>query len=99
MEIAVVGSEDFVVGFRLAGIKKVFGVPPEKLQETIDRLMDEEDIGILAVHTKDFDGLPQQLKDKMMGSVDPVVIPVGEEEGDIRDKVRRAMGIDLYRSK
>ena len=99
MEIAVVGSEDFVVGFRLAGIKKVFGVPPEKLQETIDRLMGEEDIGILAVHTKDFDGLPQQLKDKMMGSVDPVVIPVGEEEGDIRDKVRRAMGIDLYRSK
>ncbi|HIH00992.1 TPA: V-type ATP synthase subunit F [Thermoplasmata archaeon] len=99
MEIAVVGSEDFVVGFRLAGIKKVYGVPPEKLQETIASLMEQEDIGILAVHTKDLDSLPQHLKDKMMGSVDPVVIPVGEEEGDIRDKVRRAMGIDLYKTK
>jgi hypothetical protein len=35
----------------------------------------------------------------MMESVDPVVIPVGIEEGDMRDKVRRAMGIDLYKSK
>jgi V/A-type H+-transporting ATPase subunit F len=99
MEIAVVGSEDFVIGFRLAGIKKVYGVPPEKLQETIVSLMEEEDIGILAVHTTDLERLPQHLKDKMIGSVDPVVIPVGEEEGDIRDKVRRAMGIDLYKTK
>jgi len=99
MEIAVVGSEEFVVGFRLAGIKKVHGVPPEKLEETIVSLMDEKDIGILAVHTKDLERLPQHLRDRMMGSVDPVVIPVGEEEGDIRDKVRRAMGIDLYKGK
>ncbi len=99
MEIAVVGSEDFVVGFRLAGIKKVYGVPPEKLQETIVSLMEQRDIGILAVHTTDLEQLPQHLKDRMMGSVDPVVIPVGEEEGDIRDKVRRAMGIDLYKTK
>ncbi|MGD9962413.1 MAG: V-type ATP synthase subunit F [Thermoplasmata archaeon] len=99
MEIAVVGSEEFVVGFRLAGIKKVYGVPPERLQETITRLVQERGVGILAVHTKDLEGLPQQLRDRLMASVEPVVIPVGEEEGDIRDKVRRAMGIDLYKSK
>lgn len=99
MEIAVVGSEEFVVGFRLAGIKKVYGVPPEKLQETITRLVQERSVGILAVHTKDLEQLPQQLRDRLMASVEPVVIPVGEEEGDIRDKVRRAMGIDLYKSK
>lgn len=99
MEIAVVGSEDFVVGFRLAGIKKVYGVPPEKLQETIMQLVQEKGVGILAVHTKDLESLPQQLRDRLMASVEPVVIPVGAEEGDIRDKVRRAMGIDLYKSK
>lgn len=99
MEIAVVGSEEFVVGFRLAGIKKVYGVPPEKLQETITRLVQERSVGILAVHSKDLEQLPQQLRDRLMASVEPVVIPVGEDEGDIRDKVRRAMGIDLYKSK
>jgi len=99
MEIAVVGSEEFVVGFRLAGIKKVYGVKPDELQETVLQLVQEKEVGILALHTKDLERLPQHLRDKLMASVEPVVIPVGEEEGDIRDKVRRAMGIDLYKSK
>lgn len=99
MEIAVVGSEEFVVGFRLAGVRRVYGITPDKLQETVVKLMDEVDVGILAVHTKDLERLPLQLRTRMMASVDPVVIPVGEEEGDMRDKVRRAIGIDLYKSK
>jgi V/A-type H+-transporting ATPase subunit F len=99
MEIAVVGSEEFVVGFRLAGIKRVYGVMPDRLLETIVKVMDEPEVGILAVHQDDLQKLPPQLRAKMMESVDPVVIPVGLEEGDMRDKVRRAMGIDLYKSK
>ena len=95
----MVGSEEFVVGFRLAGIRKVYAVSPDKLLEKIVQVMDEPEVGILAVHTQDLERLPPQLRAKMMDSVDPVVIPVGLEEGDMRDKVRRAMGIDLYRSK
>ena len=98
MDIAVVGSDEFVVGFRLAGIRKVYGVSPDELPQTIEALMADESVGILAVHTRDLEELPQQLRDKMISSVDPVVIPVGVEEGDIRDKVRRAMGIDLYKT-
>jgi len=98
MEIAVVGSEEFVTGFRLAGIRKVISATDDDLLSTIVKVMDEADVGILAVHTKDLERLPPQLRAKMMESVDPVVIPVGEEESDIRDKVRRAIGIDLYRS-
>ncbi|OGS55420.1 MAG: V-type ATP synthase subunit F [Euryarchaeota archaeon RBG_19FT_COMBO_56_21] len=99
MQIAVVGTEEFVTGFRLAGIRKVYAVTPDKLMETVVKVMDEQDVGILAVYTKDLEGLPAQLRTKMMESVDPVVIPVGLDEGDMRDKVRRAMGIDLYKSK
>jgi V/A-type H+-transporting ATPase subunit F len=99
VEIAVIGSEEFVVGFRLAGIKRVYAVSPENLLEKIVQVMDEPEVGILAVHTKDLERLPPQLRAKMMDSVDPVVIPVGLEEGDMRDKIRRAMGIDLYKSK
>ena len=99
MQIAVVGAEEFVTGFRLAGIRKVYAVTPDKLMETVVRVMDEQDVGILAVYTKDLERLPAQLRTKMMESVDPVVIPVGLDEGDMRDKVRRAMGIDLYKSR
>jgi len=99
VEIAVVGSEEFVTGFRLAGIRKIYVVSPDKLLEKIVQVMDEPEVGILAIHQRDLDKLPPQLRAKMMDSVDPIVIPVGLEEGDMRDKVRRAMGIDLYKSK
>jgi V/A-type H+-transporting ATPase subunit F len=98
MEIAVVGSEEFVTGFRLAGIRKVYSVTPDSLLDTLVKVLDEESVGILAVHTSDLEKLPNQLRARMMASVDPVVIPIGEDEGDMRDKVRRAMGIDLYKS-
>lgn len=99
MQIAVVGSEEFVTGFRLAGIRKVYAVSEEKLVDTVVKVMDEPEVGILAIHSKDLEKMPAQLRAKMMDSVDPVVIPVGLDEGDMRDKVRRAMGIDLYKSK
>ena len=98
MEIAVVGSEEFVTGFRLAGIRKVYSVTPDTLLDTLVKVLDEESVGILAVHTRALERLPHQLRARMMASVDPVVIPVGEDEGDMRDKIRRAMGIDLYKS-
>jgi len=100
MEIAVVGSEEFVTGFRLAGIRKVQVAADEKaLLDLVVKLMDEPEVGILAIHTDDLQKLPPQLRAKMMESVDPVVIPVGEDTGDMRDKIRRAIGIDLYKSK
>ena len=100
MEIAVVGSEEFVTGFRLAGIRKVQVAADDKaLLELVVKLMDEPEVGILAIHTDDLQKLPPQLRAKMMGSVDPVVIPVGADTGDMRDKIRRAIGIDLYKSK
>jgi len=99
LEIAVVGSEEFVTGFRLAGITRVYAVSSDKLVETVVKVLDEAGVGILAVHTKELERMPSLLRTRMMQSVEPVVIPVGEEEGDMRDKVRRAMGIDLYKSK
>ncbi len=100
MEIAVLGSEEFVTGFRLAGIRRVQVATDDKsLLDMVVKLMDEPEVGILAMHSKDIEKLPPQLRAKMMDSVDPVVIPVGEDTGDMRDKVRRAIGIDLYKSK
>ncbi len=100
MEIAVLGSEEFVTGFRLAGIRRVQVATDDKsLLDMVVKLMDEPEVGILAMHSNDIQRLPPQLRAKMMDSVDPVVIPVGEDTGDMRDKVRRAIGIDLYKSK
>jgi len=97
MEIAAVGSPDFVVGFRLAGIRMVVETDHEMLEKTIQQIMDNKNVGIIVVDMKDVERLPAPLRKRMTDSTTPVVIPIGEDEGDIRDKVRRAIGIDLYK--
>lgn len=97
MEIAVIGSPDFVVGFRLAGIRRVLETTPEKFESVIQETLNKKDIGIVIVSSKDVERLPALLRNRLVDSTTPVVIPVGIEKGEMRDKVRRAIGIDLYR--
>ena len=97
MEIAVIGSDEFVLGFRLAGIRRVFVANSENYQEKMLEAMSQPTIGILAVDAKDLDNLSHQLRLKVMDSIQPVIVPVGGDDGDLREKVKRAIGVDLYK--
>jgi len=99
MELAVVGSEEFVLGFRLVGIRKVFACPDEKLEEKVNEVLGDEDVGVLVLHEKCLKGFSQAIRTRLRESVKPVLITVGEEEEDLREKVKRAIGIDLYVAK
>lgn len=97
MDIAVIGNDEFVLGFRLAGLRRVFVATPENYQEVLLKAMDEPDIGVLAADGKDLDLLTPQVKARVMDSIQPVVVPVGRGETDLREKVKRAIGVDLYK--
>lgn len=97
MEIAVVGSPDFVIGFRLAGIRRVHETTRATLENRIEEILNTPEVGIMIVSTNDMELLPAQLRKRLIDSTTPVVIPVGTEKGDMRDKVRRAIGVDLYK--
>ncbi len=98
MEIAVIGSDEFVLGFRLAGIRRVFVANSDNYQEKMLEAMSQPTIGILAVDAKDLDNLSFQLRQRVMDSIQPVVVPVGGDDGDLREKVKRAIGVDLYKT-
>ena len=98
MQIAVLGSDEFVLGFRLAGIRRVFVANSENYQEKVLEAMSQPTIGILAVDAKDLDNLSFQTRQKVMDSIQPVVVPVGGDDGDLREKVKRAIGVDLYKT-
>ena len=59
-EVAVLGEEDFVTGFRLAGVKKAFTVdaskPAEELHESLSRILAEicgdPSIGVVIIQYK-----------------------------------------------
>ena len=97
MEIAAIGDPDFIVGFRLVGVKRVVETTPDTFENTVQEMLSSKDIGIMVVNMKDVDRLPGPLRKRLTDSTTPVVIPIGTDEGDIRDKVRRAIGIDLYK--
>ena len=97
MDIAVIGSDEFVLGFRLAGLRRVFVATPENYQEVMLKAMEEPDIGVLAADGKDLDLLTPNVKARVMDSIQPGVVPVGRGETDLREKVKRAIGVDLYK--
>ncbi len=99
MELAVVGNEEFALGFRLVGIRKVFCCSDENLEEEVNGVLGDKDVGILVLHDACLCNLSQPLTTKLRESVRPVLITVGEEEEDLREKIRRAIGIDLYAEK
>jgi len=98
MEIAVIGSEEFVLGFRLAGVRSVFVATPENYEKRMLEAMATESVGILAADSKDLPLLSHQVRTKVLNSIQPVVVPVGKDESDLREKVKRAIGVDLYKT-
>jgi V/A-type H+-transporting ATPase subunit F len=97
MDIAVVGSEEFVLGFRLAGVRRVYTTDCDSLVRRIEELLHDSTVGILVVLDDDIRGLPQGFRTHLFESVSPVVISIGAVDySDLRDKIRRAIGLDLY---
>ena len=98
MEIGVVGREDFVLGFRLTGIRKAYGVYKEELKPKVMEVLNDKDVGILIMHNDDIKELSPLLRKRLRESVAPVLVTIGEkDETDLREKVRRAMGVDLWK--
>ncbi len=98
MDFAVIGSEEFVMGFRLAGVKYVYAVKPEEYESKLLELITNRSIGILAVDSEDISRVSSSARKKALDSISPVVVQVGGEEGDLREKVKSAIGVDLYKT-
>jgi V/A-type H+/Na+-transporting ATPase subunit F len=99
MEIAVVGNTEFVVGFKLAGIRKTFDVRSDKeLENRIRECLNDRNLGIIVLHTDDVKKLPQSLQKVIDESVEPTFIAIGsKEDAGLRDKIKRAIGVDLWK--
>jgi V/A-type H+-transporting ATPase subunit F len=100
VEIAVIGSAEFVVGFRLAGIRRTYTAEgEEKLKAAIQRAMGDPEVGILVLNTADFARIPVRLRTTLENSIKPTVVAIGGEEGGIslREKIKRSVGVDLWK--
>jgi V/A-type H+-transporting ATPase subunit F len=100
-EIAVVGSPEFTTGFRLAGVRRFAEMPEEdkgeQLDDAVDELLDDEDVGIVVMHDDDLAHLSRGVRQDVENSVDPVLVTLGGSGGSsgLREQIKRAIGIDL----
>lgn len=95
----MIGKSEFVVGFRLAGVKKTYDVSSDKdLEEKVRQCMDDDDCGIVVLHADDICKLPVSMQRAIDESVEPTFIAIGgREEVGLRDKIKRAIGVDLWK--
>ena len=101
-EIAVVGSPEFTTGFRLAGVQAFENVPAdekdERLDDAVERTLDDDGVGIIVMHDDDLDHLSRGTREAVEGSIEPVLVTLGASgagSGGLRDQIKRAIGIDL----
>lgn len=96
MNLGVIGSEEFVLGFRLAGVKRCFEGKAEQAEEMLARAMRDESTGVILVEETFFEQLSQRMREELRERISPVVLEIGLGESELRAKVRRAVGVDLY---
>ena len=100
-EIAVVGSPDFTTGFRLAGVRRFENVPDaekdERLDDAVTSALDDDGVGIVVMHDEDVEHLSRTVRQRVETSVEPVVVTLGggTGSGNLREQIKRAIGIDL----
>jgi V/A-type H+-transporting ATPase subunit F len=99
MDIAAVGRGDFVVGFRLAGIRKTFEVHSDKeLEDRVRQCLSDRSLGVIVLNVDDLKKLSPGLQKTVDESVEPTFIAIGgKEESGLREKIRRAIGVDLWK--
>ncbi len=94
LEIAVIGDDDFTLGFKLAGVKKSFDIRKTGIREAIAN----KDIGILIANDKDVRALPPHVQEQVRNSVSPVAVVISEDGGaeeNLRKLIKKSIGVDL----
>lgn len=98
VKTVVLGSNEFVVGFQLAGIKKTIEVSGNPMND-IDNLKKEKDVGIVVIEENIMDNLDKHQRIEVEDSVDPVFIPVSTnaEQDSLKRLIKKSIGVDLWK--
>ena len=96
MELAVIGREDFCLGFSLAGIRNIFET--ENPAEAIIKVMEDQEMGVVVIDESLMDKLDEFEKAKIEASVRPVfmMLSLKEESDAIKKMIKKSIGVELW---
>lgn len=98
MEIAVVGNDDFITGFALAGVRYYF-TAETNLDEKVEEALKYNEIGVLVMEEEQFQSLNPKTRKSLEKLVKPVLVLISEKgkETNIRELIKRSLGVDLWK--
>ncbi len=99
MEIAIVGSPEFTLGFQLAGIMRLHNPEnDEEMSQILRSMLEENEVGIIVIDAADLTRMPDKLRQRMSDSISPTVLGIGtEEDNTLRESIKSALGVDLWK--
>ncbi len=99
VEIAVVGEEEFTMGFRLAGIRTVIDTLPKDAETQLKSLFAQQNIGIIITSKKMMEQVNPDMRRMLDESVSPVTVVVSDKDemGNLRESIKKAIGVDLWK--
>lgn len=96
MELAVIGREDFCLGFSLAGVRNIFetGEPAK----AVGRVSQNPEVGIVVFDESLLGMLDEFEKSKIEGSVRPVFVMLSlkEESDALKKMIKKSIGVELW---
>ena len=98
VKTAVLGSNEFVVGFQLAGIKDIMEVSNNPIKD-INNFKNNKEVGIVVIEEKIMEDLEKHERIEVEDSVDPVFIPVSTkvEQDSLKRLIKKSIGVDLWK--
>ena len=98
VKVAVAGSNEFIVGFQLAGIKDVVEISNSTFND-LKNFKQRKDIGVIVVDEKIMKTLEPHQRLDIEASVDPVFIPVSTkvEQDSLKTLIKKSIGVELWK--
>ncbi len=101
MKFFVIGDEDTVLGFSLAGIEGTVVTSKDETREALKKAFNIDDMGIIIITEKIAQTIRQQVDQHILKKSFPLIIEIPdrfgpiEGKGDIKDMVSKAVGISI----
>ncbi len=98
MKLAVMGNEEFVLGFQLAGIRNVFKVSKNPLND-VEEIKKKKDIGIVIIEENILENMDPHDRSDIEDSISPVFVQLSEiaEQESLRKLIKKSIGVDLWK--
>ena len=92
VKTAVLGSNEFNVGFQLAGIKEIIEVSNNPIKD-INNFKNNKEVGIVVIEEKIMEGLEKHERIEVEDSVDPVFIPISTkvEQDSLKRLIKKSI--------